>query len=182
MVNHMTTKSLSIGLTILLSACVTTDFVDSEQVDEQAAYLVITPRILVNGTKPDYVDMSLICVDTAKSSKTLYLPHTRNDQTTIVKSAPGACYLDGLRSGPVSATFKPVTTAFEAHPRQLNYAGDWEVRLQPKVTVYVGAGTADQSAIQGRVAVSDATVADLKKNFPRLSSKMTVAYTGPTDR
>jgi len=178
----MTARFPFIILTILLSACVTTDFVDSEQIDEQAAYLAITPRVSVRDGKVGYVDMNVICIDTAKSSKTLYLPHTRNDETTIVKSAPGACYLDSLRAGPINANFKPVTTAFEARTRQLNYAGDWEVRLQPKVTVYVGAGTSDLSSIEGRVAVSDTTIADLRKNFPRLSSKMAVAYTGPKDR
>ena len=171
-----------LAMSLLLAACAAAELVDSDQIDKNAAYVALTPRITIGDKKPGYADLSLICVDTNKSSHTFYLPSTRNDQTVIVKTPPGACYLAGVKIPPsLSTSFKPVTTAFEARPDAINYAGDWQIEINPQVTVTIGAGYSDRSGIQGQVRQDQATIAEIQRTFPRLSSKLPVVYTGPKE-
>ena len=174
--------SLPIALSLLLAACAATELVDSDQVEDGTAYVALTPRITIGDKKPSYVDLNLICVDTSKNSHTFYLPSTMNDRTVIVKTRPGACYLAGVKIPPsLSASFRPVTTAFEARAGAINYAGDWQIAINAQVIVTIGAGYSDRSGIQGRVLQDQETITEIRKNFPRLSSKLPLVYTGPKE-
>jgi len=178
----MLRAAASFSLSLLLAACAASELVDSDQIDTDAAYVALTPRITIGDKKPGYADLSIICVDTNKGSRTFYLPNTRNDQTLIVKTPPGACYLAGVKIPPsLSTSFRPVTTAFEARPGAVNYAGDWQIEINPQVNVTIGVGYADRSVVQGQVRQDQGTVADILKAFPRLTSKLPVVYTGPKE-
>jgi hypothetical protein len=108
------------------------------------------------------------------------VPGAANERILLVRTPPGACFLEGIRFGPVRAGFKPVTTAFAAHAGAINYAGDWQIVLDPRVVVTIGVGYSDNSGIQGQVVQNPETTAEIQRDFPKLSSKLRIVYTGPT--
>jgi hypothetical protein len=161
--------------------CAAQEASDTDRPDPDAAYVVVVPRVTGKAGSPKRVDLSLTCVDETRARQTLYLPNSTNQEPTLLRVKPGACFLSRIRIGPVIADFQAPTTAFAAYPKQVNYAGDWQLEIAPEV-VSSGAGYSDRTAMGGHVVDSEETVSEIRRKLPMLTSAVRIEYTGPKDK
>lgn len=165
------------------AGCASVEVDDTSAVEPGAAYVAVRPNYIVGESLYGPIDLTLVCVDMARTKHSVYLQKLRNGAPTVLKLKPGVCYVDNVKVPMTgwSTTHKPFTTLFEVRAGTLNYPGDWDFTID--LVHSHASGTAGSFRIGHTVHLQEDVVArsdterEVRESHPLLASRLPFQYT-----
>lgn len=177
-----------LGSTGILGCAAPTDYQEGHTIPPDRAAVLLHPRYEFGRLGVDEVEIGLTRLDPGKPPENLDLDRIPNKQVSVLEVPPGYYFLRELRAarGYYRHTFEPRMTLFAARVGQINYPGDWVVRVtvvDSSVSGTVARGSFSADYRIGIAAVENADVPSmLASKYPALNSQLPLKITRVIDR
>lgn len=160
---------------------------NGEALKPGVAHVLVHPRYVFDRRVPDEVDIGLARLDGGKIAEDFGLSTVPNNEVSVIEVPPGFYFLRRLHidRGGYQHTFEPLKTLFVARANQINYPGDWFVRVERKgseVSGTLGGGTiTTQYLITAFANESKDVPVKLQARYPDLNAKLPLRATRVTE-
>jgi hypothetical protein len=159
------------------------DFRDGDNIRADRALVLVHPRYEWTRLSRGTIEIGLTRLEAGKSPENLILSPVPNGEISVIEVPPGFYFLRRLNAGNgyYRHTFEPKQTLFNARPGQINYPGDWHIKvvvLSSKVGGSLGRGYASaELRITTSVEENQQVAYMLRAKYPALNSALPLRLT-----